>query len=70
MKSLKALVIDKNNKFDTLVALYKKLGKTPAADTVVAKIDMLVAGFTKTVEGKVVIDAEYGNFAGEGEKKS
>ena len=69
LKSLKALVIDKDNKFDTLVALYKKLGKTPAADTVAAKIDMLVAGFTKTVEGKVVIDAEYGNFAGEGEKE-
>lgn len=69
LKSLKALVIDKNNKFDTLVALYKKLGNTPAADTVVAKIDMLVAGFPKTVEGKVVIDAEYGNFAGEGEKE-
>lgn len=69
LKSLEALVISKDNKFDTLVGLYNKLGKTPAANTYEAKIDMLVAGFKKTVEGKVVVDEAYGNFAGEGEKE-
>lgn len=69
LKSLKALVINKGNKFDTLVALYKKLHKTPATDTVAAKIEMLVAGFTKTVEGEEVIDPEYGNFNGKDEKE-
>lgn len=69
LKSLQALVISKNNKFDTLVDLYKKLGKTPSANTYEAKINMLVAGFKKTVDNKEVVDEAYGNFAGEGEKE-
>ena len=69
LASLKALVINENNKFETLVKLYKTLGNTHAADTDADKVDMLVKGFTKVVEGTAVVDAKYGNFAGEGEKE-